>query len=65
MGRQSYAKNVIFFLKKRIKEIFAYILEFMLTFDKMQNASPLMCAKHEICGQSSSFSYCTHVALAQ
>ena len=34
-----------FFLKKRIKDIFAYVLEFMLTFDKMQNTSPLMCIK--------------------
>ena len=32
-----------FFLKKRIKEMFAYVLEFMLTFDKLQNTSPLMC----------------------
>ena len=32
-----------------MKEIFAYVLEFMLTFDKMHNTSPL---KFEICGQS-------------
>ena len=31
------------FLRKRMKEIFAYVLEFMLTFDTMQNTSPLMC----------------------
>ena len=37
-----------FFLKKRMKYIFAYVLEFMLTFDKMQNTSPLMCTKFEI-----------------
>ena len=42
-------KNVIFFLKTRLKEIFAYVLEFMLTFYKMQNSgSPLMCTKFEI-----------------
>ena len=46
--RQSYAKNVIFFLKKRMKEICAYVLEFRLTFDKMQNTNPLMCTKFEI-----------------
>ena len=39
------------FLKKR-KDIFAYVLEFMLTFDKMQNANPLICTKFEILGQS-------------
>ena len=37
-----------FFLKKRMKEIFVYVLEFMLTFDKMQNTSPLMFTKFEI-----------------
>ena len=31
-----------------MKEIFAYILEFMLTFDKMQNTTSLMCTKFEI-----------------
>ena len=41
-------QNCDFFLKKRMKEIFAYVLEFMLTFDKMENASPLMCTKFEI-----------------
>ena len=30
-------KSVFFFLKKRMKEFFAYALEFMLTFDKMHN----------------------------
>ena len=30
---------MIFFLKNRINEIFAYVLEFMLTFDEMQNFS--------------------------
>ena len=43
--RQSYAKKCYFFLKKKMKEMFAYVLEFMLTFDKMQNTSPLMCTK--------------------
>ena len=37
-----------FFLKKRIKECPAYVLEFMITFDKMQNTNPLMCTKFEI-----------------
>ena len=36
------------FLKKRMKEMFAYVLEFMLTFDKKQNTSPLRCIKFEI-----------------
>ena len=39
-------------LKKRMNEIFVYVLEFMLTFDKMQNNSTLMCTKFEISGQS-------------
>ena len=34
-----------------MKEIFAYGLEFMLTFDKMQNTNPLMCTKFEVWGQ--------------
>ena len=35
--------------EKRLKEIFAYVLEFTLTFDKMQNTgSSLMCTKFEI-----------------
>ena len=36
---------VCYFLKKRIKESCAYVLEFMLTIDKVQNTSPLMCTK--------------------
>ena len=48
LQRQSYAKNGIFFLKKRMKEIFAYVLEFMRAFDKVQNTNPLMCTKFEI-----------------
>ena len=32
--------------------MFAYVLEFILTFNKMQNTSPLKCTKFEICGQS-------------
>ena len=35
-------------LKRRREESFAYVLEYMLTFDKMQNTSPLMCIKFEI-----------------
>ena len=35
-------------IKKMTKENFAYILEFMLTFEKMQNTNPLMCTKFEI-----------------
>ena len=31
-----------------MKEKFAYVMEFMLTFDKMQNASPLISTKFEI-----------------
>ena len=41
-----------FFLEKRMKEIFAYVLKVMLTFHKMQNTNPLMCTKFEIRGQS-------------
>ena len=37
-----------FFPEKRMREIFAYVLEFMLAFDKMQNTNPLMCTKFEI-----------------
>ena len=36
-----------FYLKKRIKEMFAYVLEFMLTFVKMQNTYHLMCTQFE------------------
>ena len=35
-----------------MKEIFDYVLEFMLTFDKKQNTDPLICIKFEIWGQS-------------
>ena len=35
-----------------MKEIFAYVLEFMLTFNKMKYTSPLMCTKFKIWGQS-------------
>ena len=36
-----------------MKGIFAYVLEFMLNFDKCkQDISPLMCTKFEIRGQS-------------
>ena len=41
-------KNVIFFLKKRMKGIVVYILEFMLSSDKMQTISPFMYPKFEI-----------------
>ena len=37
----------IFFLKKRLKGIFVCVLEFMLTLDRMQNISTLMCKKVE------------------
>ena len=35
-----------------MKEILAYVLEFMLMFDKMQDINPLICTKFEIGGQS-------------
>ena len=35
-----------------MKEILAHVLKFMLTFNKMQNTSPLMCKKFESRGQS-------------
>ena len=35
-----------------MREILVNALEFMLTFDKMQNTSPLMCTKFEIWGKS-------------
>ena len=35
-----------------MEEIFAYVLEFMLTFDKMKKPSPLMFTKFEIWGWS-------------
>ena len=34
---------IYFFPEKRMKEIFAYVLQFMLTFDEMQITNPLMC----------------------
>ena len=36
------------FLKKGTKQFFANFLEFMLSFDKMQNTIPLMCTKFVI-----------------
>ena len=41
-----------FFLKKRMKELFAYVLELMLTLAKMQSNSTLMWKKLEIWGWS-------------
>ena len=41
-------KMCFFFLKKRMKEIVVYVLELMLTFDKMQSTNPLICTKFEI-----------------
>ena len=41
-----------FLLKKDNERFFSHVLEFILTFDKMQNTSPLMCSKFEICGKS-------------
>ena len=35
-----------------MKEFFGYGLEFMLTFDKIQDTNPLMYTKFEIRGQS-------------
>ena len=35
-------RKVRFFLKKRMKELFAYVLEVMLTLAKMQNNSTLI-----------------------
>ena len=43
LQHQSYAKNVIFSPGNRMNEIFANVLEFMLTFVKMQNTNPSMC----------------------
>ena len=40
--------KMCFFPEKEDVRNFAYVLEFMLTFDKMQNTSPLMCIKFEI-----------------
>ena len=33
----SYAKKVIFLLKKKIKDRFVYVLKFMLTLSNMQS----------------------------
>ena len=41
-SRKSYVKNVIFFLKKWMKEIVANVLEFMLTSAQMQDDGTLM-----------------------
>ena len=38
--------------KKGMKGIFVYVLEFMLSLDKMQNISILMCKKFRTWGQS-------------
>ena len=46
--RRCMPKCDFFFLIKRMKETFAYVLEFMLTFDKMQNTNTLMSTKFEI-----------------
>ena len=47
-----YSSRVIpkcdFFPEKEDEGNFAYVLEFMLTFDKMQNTTSLMCTKFEI-----------------
>ena len=40
--------KMCFFLKKRMAEIFACVLEFMFAFDKMRNTNLLMCTKFEI-----------------
>ena len=37
-----------FFPEKKDERNFAYVLELMLAFDKMQNTNPLMCKKFEI-----------------
>ena len=34
-----------------MEETFAYVLEFILTFDKMQNTNPFICTKFETRGQ--------------
>ena len=39
--------NIDFFLKKWMKEISAYVLEFMLTSAKMQDDITLMCKNFE------------------
>ena len=35
-------KMFVFFPEKKMKEFFVNVLEFMLTFDKMQNTNPLI-----------------------
>ena len=50
LQRQSYAIKCDFFLKKRTKQIFAYILEFILTLAKMQDNSTLLRKKFDIWG---------------
>ena len=61
--------KMICFPEKRMQEIFAYVLEFMLTFDKMQNTNPLMNTKFKIEGQGIleviQHSYCKLGVLAQ
>ena len=42
LQRHSYAKKYDFILKTSKREIFAYVVEFMLTLAKMQNYSTLM-----------------------
>ena len=42
----------VFFPKKEDERIFVYLLACMLTFDKIQKASPSMCTKFEFRGQS-------------
>ena len=59
---ESYAKNVISFLKKRMKEMLAYVLEFMLTLAKMQKSSvkKVRNLRMEQFESYSICSYCTH-----
>ena len=45
-------KSLIFTKIVTLTEMFAYVLEFVLSFDKMQNTSPLMCTNCEILGHS-------------
>ena len=48
LGGLHCKQKMYIFLKKRMKEIFAIVLEFMLTFNKMKNTSLCMCTKFEI-----------------
>ena len=41
-GQYLLLKDVMSFLKKRMQELFAYVLEVILTLAKMQNNSTLM-----------------------